>query len=171
MRCLHQCVFASCLTLWRYTICTDRFPSLALLHIPLSLPLRLCSSAAPLSAFLLCQIFIFCSSFSCCDASLVFESCVFSFHEMLCCVTAAAWSFSFFLLLLLHPGSPTTLTYVSASDAIIYKCTMPMTMPNSSLILLLTPIRSAWMLLSVSLHPASCLRHHGRTSWVRSTVL
>lgn len=170
MWCPQLFVFALCLTLWKNTISTDRFPSLALFHFPLSLLLRLYSSAAHLSAYLLGQIFIFCSSFLCCDASLVLSR-VFLFHDMLCCVTAAAWSFSLFLLLLLHPGSPTTLTYVSASDAIIYKCTVHMTMPNSSLILLLTPMCSAWMLLSsISLQPALCLHHHVRTSWDRSTV-
>lgn len=53
------------------------------------------------------------------------------FHDMLCCVTAAAWSLSLFLLLL-HPGSQPTLTYVSASYVLISNLTMLSTLITSS---------------------------------------
>lgn len=54
------------------------------------------------------------------------------FHDMLCCVTAAAWSLSLFFLLLLHPGSQQTLTYVSASHVLISNLKMLLTLISSS---------------------------------------
>lgn len=73
-------------------------------------------------------------------------------HDMLCCVTAAAWSFSLFLFLLLHPGSPTTLTYVSAADVILYNCTRHMMMLNSSPALLVAPSFHPTTSLSITLY-------------------
>lgn len=70
-------------------------------------------------------------------------------------------SLSLFLLLLLHPGSQPTLTYVSASDVLIYTCTVLIIMLNSSPTLLVThrdpperpnPLPQTY----VSLHPILC---------------
>lgn len=57
----------------------------------------------------------------------------------LLCHCCCPVSLSLFLLLLLHPGSQPTLTYVSASNVLIHNRTMLITMLNSSPTLLVTP--------------------------------
>lgn len=74
---------------------------------------------------------LFCSSFlHLVDDSLVFESCAFC--SMICSVVSLPLPGLSLFLLLLHPGSQQTLTYVSASDVMIFNCTMLITMliPN-----------------------------------------
>lgn len=95
------------------------------------------------------------------DDSLVFESCAFC--SMICSVVSLLLpGLSLFLfLLLLHPGSQPTLTYVSASEVLIFNRTMLITMFNSSPTLLDTfhdppdrphPLPQTY----VSLHPTLC---------------
>lgn len=96
-----------------------------------------------------------------------------------CCrlVSLFSSSSSFFFS---TPGSHPTLTYVSASDVLIYNRTMLITMLNSSPTLLVTPPHhthdpSIWtppsfVPICVFLHPTLCPPPHGRTSWDRSTV-
>lgn len=87
-----------------------------------------------------------------------------------CCLV----SLFLLLLLLLHPGSQPTLTYVSASDVLIYNRTMLITMLNSSPTLLVTPRdppecpHPLPQPTSLSIPPYS--PPHGRTSWDRSTA-
>ena len=106
------------------------------------------------------------------DDSLGFESCAFC--SMICSVVSLLLpGFSLFLLLLLHPGSQPTLTYVSASDVLIYNRTMLITMLNFSPTLLVTPVihLNAPILCTNLLHsPPHLIPPHGRTSWGRSTV-
>lgn len=102
------------------------------------------------------------------------------FHDMLCCVTAAAWSLSLFvvlLLLLLLGKSHPTLTYVSASDVLIYYCPMLLTVLTHSQTLLLPVIHLNAPILcpNLCLSPSHFMSHphhptHARTSWVRSTA-
>lgn len=100
------------------------------------------------------------------------------FHDMLCCVTAAAWSLSLFLLLL-HPGSQQTLTYVSASHVLISNLTMLLTLISSSPELFVTlldtpkhplPLPQTFVSLSNQLYSTTPPVLHGRTSWDRSTA-
>jgi len=133
--------------LWRQTVlvwnsfCLCCLPSLVLFHFPF---LFLWDSVTLYSVlWLFCQYALsyiyFCSSFlHLVDDSLVFESCAFC--SMICSVVSMLLpGLSLFLLLLLHPGRQPTLTYVSASDVLIYNRTMLITMLNSSPTLLVTP--------------------------------
>lgn len=132
------CVSASCRMLWE--------PSLPLFlsffgsfFFSFSLPLRLfalCFYLLPNCSFT--YLPYFCSSFlHFVDDSLVFESCAFC--SMICSVVSLLLpGISLFLFLLLHPGSQPTLTYVSASDVLIYNCSIYTTKLNSLLSLLVT---------------------------------
>lgn len=134
-----------CCMAWKHTVLWMKpfvaFHLLCCFTFSFLLPLRLSDSS---SSTLLCCISAlshihFCSSFlHLVDDCLVFEWCVFC--SMICSVVSLLLPGLFlFLLFLLHPGSPPTLTYVSASDVLNYNRTMLMTMLYSSPTVLVTP--------------------------------
>lgn len=114
------------------------FPSLVYFHFSFFWnSVTLCCSLSALWRIHCCSSFLHVG-----DDSLVFESCAFFFFPMICSVVSLLLPglSLFFLLFLLHPGSPPTLTYVSASDVIIYNCTMHIMIINSSPTFLITPV-------------------------------
>lgn len=112
-------------------------------------------SALPMLSF--CS-FTYCSHFCSfllhlVDDSLVFEFCAFC--SMICSyVSLPLPGLSLFLLLLLHPGSQQNLTYVFASDVLIYNCTM-LLMVRSSLLALF--VSFPWSTLTPPSIAPTCL--------------
>lgn len=97
------------------------------------------------------------------DDSLVFESCAFC--SMICSVVSLLLPGLSLFLLLLHPGSQPTLTYVPASYVLISNLTMLLTLITSSPELFVTllatpkhpiPLPQSFLSLSLSLHPTIC---------------
>lgn len=136
-------------------------------HPPPRGPLTLSLSAPP---------HIYSSFFHWVDDSLVFESCAFC--SMICSVVSLLLPGVSLFLLLLHPGSQPTLTYVSASHVLIfqpYKTVFYWLSPHqNSLLLFLTRLNAPSLcpkplFLSTQLY-VTTPTIHGRTSWDRSTV-
>lgn len=98
------------------------------------------------------------------DDSLVFESCAFC--SMICSVVSLLLPGVSLFLLLLHPGSQPTLTYVSASHVLIFQpyktvSLLSISSPELFVTLLDTPKRPVPLPQTfVSLHPTLCDHPH-----------